>query len=358
MQAEIAMNIANALEAEFSPAEQARLESAPTDSPEAYALFLAALARGDDAPETRVDLLEQAVAIDPEFALAHADIAFALAQTTLNTINSSASRTWNDAGARATASAERALALDPNVEVAHAARAIIDQLSWRWPEARAGFARAYELNPNEPVVLWLYAWFSGFSGAAADAARLAERLGELRPNETEALAQQSVALAHAGDVDGAAATCRRALELEPDFVFCRHGLGINLARRGDVAGAMAQFELEEQLLGRNRLVAFLPDIAIAYSQIGRDDDVARLVAEVEAMGEQMDIGAGGHAAVYVAAGDREKALQWLRVAVEKAARHEPDAGFFELMSLRSNVFGHPMLDEPEFRELRAQLGVP
>jgi TolB-like protein/uncharacterized membrane protein YhdT len=142
MQAEIAMNIANALEAEFSPAEQARLESAPTDSPEAYALFLAALARGDDAPETRVDLLEQAVAIDPEFALAHADIAFALAQTTLNTINSSASRTWNDAGARATASAERALALDPNVEVAHAARAIIDQLSWRWPEARAGFARA------------------------------------------------------------------------------------------------------------------------------------------------------------------------------------------------------------------------
>ena len=40
MQADIAMNIANALAAEFSPAEQARLEAAPTNSPEAYALFL------------------------------------------------------------------------------------------------------------------------------------------------------------------------------------------------------------------------------------------------------------------------------------------------------------------------------
>ena len=75
IQADIAMNIANALQAEFSVAEQQSLERKPTSSPAAYALFLQALSGvRDSAPgaiEAAHGLLDRAIAIDPNFARAY-----------------------------------------------------------------------------------------------------------------------------------------------------------------------------------------------------------------------------------------------------------------------------------------------
>ena len=51
--------------------------------------------------------------------------------------------------------------------------------------------------------------------------------------------------------------------------------------------------------------------------------------------------------------DRAKVREWLDMAIE---RQEPDAGYYEIVNVRLNAFGHPMLEEPEFRELRAKLG--
>jgi len=70
IQADIAMNVANALRAEFSQAEQARIEAVPTDSPEAYAEYLRARAAVEY--DTAFGLLDAAIRLDPEFALAYA----------------------------------------------------------------------------------------------------------------------------------------------------------------------------------------------------------------------------------------------------------------------------------------------
>jgi alpha-L-fucosidase len=104
------------------------------------------------------------------------------------------------------------------------------------------------------------------------------------------------------------------------------------------------------------LLAFLPQLAVFYSLIGSDEDVARIVAEVEVAARQIDIGAGGWIMLYAGAGDRTKVREWLQTAVEKVQREEPDAGYFDLTGVRNNVYGVPMLDEPEFRSLRSQLG--
>lgn len=69
-----------------------------------------------------------------------------------------------------------------------------------------------------------------------------------------------------------------------------------------------------------------------------------------------DIGAGTYAVTYLAAGEREKVREWLEVAVTKIERNEPDAGTSDLFNMRSNIYRHPLLEEPEFRELRARLG--
>ena len=54
------------------------------------------------------------------------------------------------------------------------------------------------------------------------------------------------------------------------------------------------------------------------------------------------------AEAYLAIGEDEKALEWLELVAQKAARHEPDGYFFGLMSLRMNVLADPVLDRPEF----------
>jgi len=354
MQADIAMNIANSLEAEFSPAEQARLGSELTDNSEAYSLFLAA--RATRGGERSLDLLEQAIEIDPEFAAAHAAIAFALAGTTLNLIGASSTRSWSEIEARAREEAERALALDPNLDAAHGALGTLNQLSWRWDEALASYTRAYELNPNNSASVQALAWFYAFVGEFDEAQRFADRLVELEPNSPGALTSASLPYGYGGKIDEAIELCNRAIAINPADVFCQHALGMIYARLGNVADAQRQLRLVERLLGSNRFVAFLPQLAVGYSLIGFDDDVARIVAEVEELAQDTDIGAGGWLMLYVGAGDRVKALQWLRTGVEKAERGEPDPGYFDLMSSKSNAYAVPMLEEPEFRALRPRLG--
>ena len=76
IESDVAMNVANAIGAEFSLAEQASIEKIPTESPEAYSYYLRALAEWE-ASSLNWDLfLDQAIALDPGFALAYARKAY------------------------------------------------------------------------------------------------------------------------------------------------------------------------------------------------------------------------------------------------------------------------------------------
>ena len=59
--------------------------------------------------------------------------------------------------------------------------------------------------------------------------------------------------------------------------------------------------------------------------------------------------------MYLALGDSDEAYRWLDTAVEKIERHEPDAGFLNLMTIKTNP--HEIgLEEPRFRRLRDRIG--
>jgi TolB-like protein len=353
MQADIAMNIANALNVEFSSSTQQRLGRILTQSSEAYGLYLAALAaQGED----RLNLLEQAVAVDSEFAAAYARIAVMLAFSTRDSVGRSATNSWKEVGDRAIENAERALALDPELELAHLARAIIDELSWRWPQAEEGYARAYELNSSDPDVVWAYSYFSAWSGNFPRAVQLAERQLALRPSDPDAYSTLSLALGNAGDSDGAIRACESAILIQPAHLFCHFGLALVHARVGNAELAEMESRLIEQMIGRNRLPALLPTLAANYANIGLDDDVERIVAEIEGLADQTAYGPGAFAVLYVAQRNRERAREWLEVAVANVERGETDPSYFTLMNLKNNLYDVPMLEEPEFVELRQRIG--
>ena len=138
IQADIAMNIANALEAEFSLAEQESIEKIPTESPGAYRLYLAALAAPFDAEGV---LLDQAIAADPDFALAYAYKAFREHRALVGLYDVPPDEVA-ELEHLVRSNAEQALALDPTLGLAHAALAATHFVNWRGAEAEQAFQRA------------------------------------------------------------------------------------------------------------------------------------------------------------------------------------------------------------------------
>ena len=113
LQGELATQIAAALKAQLAPEEKASLETKPTDNPKAYALYLQARGREGTGKNASVDdrtteqLYAQAIALDPNFALAHARRSI---------LNSRLARR-----AEARTEAEAALRLSPSLGEAHTA---------------------------------------------------------------------------------------------------------------------------------------------------------------------------------------------------------------------------------------------
>ena len=60
--------------------------------------------------------------------------------------------------------------------------------------------------------------------------------------------------------------------------------------------------------------------------------------------------------LHLAVGNYDQALEWLRVAADKIENQELDAGYYYIVIIRANPLSDPILDQPEFAEVRSRLG--
>ncbi len=216
IQSEIAKAIANQLQAKLSPQEKARVEEIPTGNTEAYVLYLRAnqLSRNPDTLledyKAAEQLYEQAIALDPNFALAHARLASVCAATFhfYEPLKS-----WKD---KAFAEAEIALRLQPNLAEAHFALgqciywmdedydraleqfdiasnlspndsdigrliAAIKRRQGKWQEALDAFEKNQALDPQNPNVVRELVFTNTAMQRWPEAARWAERMRAMAP---------------------------------------------------------------------------------------------------------------------------------------------------------------------------------
>lgn len=156
MESELALRIAAALQTKLSPAEKAAIETLPTRDPEAYDLYLRAResvysirTRADSGVDIHraIDLLNQAVAHDANFALAYSF----LAQMHLSDFESGGEPAQLE---RARTNIETALRLAPDLGDAHLARGIYFNYGLRdYERASAEFAIARSALPNNAECL-------------------------------------------------------------------------------------------------------------------------------------------------------------------------------------------------------------
>jgi adenylate cyclase len=158
VQADIAKSVAAAVKAKLTPQEAASIESVPTRNPAAYDLYLRALVierrtdpKADDF-HAGLQSLEQAVALDPGFAAAYAQMAY------LHDALYWAGFDPTDARrARVEQNADIALRLDPKLPEAHIGKALFHYHGWRnYDAALKELEIARGLAPNNARVhFWL-----------------------------------------------------------------------------------------------------------------------------------------------------------------------------------------------------------
>jgi TolB-like protein/tetratricopeptide (TPR) repeat protein len=156
IQTDVAIRIARALRAELSVSERQNIERVPTPSANAYQLYLRGrfhwnVGQGIDFARS-VDYYNQALQLDPDFALAHAGLADAY--TLMIGIGDLAP---DEYWPRAIDAAARALELDPQLSEAWAARALIRHFyEWDFESGDRDFAQAIALSPSSATAHQLY----------------------------------------------------------------------------------------------------------------------------------------------------------------------------------------------------------
>lgn len=350
IQADIAMNVANSLEAEFSLAEQESIEKIPTASPEAYTVYLRAFSASDG--ESYRSALSQAIALDPNFAVAYAARA---AQDTFQLVGVGIGSAPDEAvelERRIFEDAERALSIDTTLGAAHAALAAVHQANWRGTEAEQAFQRAVELSPNDLDVLLLYARFKRVRGDYEEAIRLFRRVIELNPHNAQLPYQLGLTFRDAKQWDAAAAAMRESLNETPAHVGINTNLGWVEAARGNTAESVRRLQLAEQVAGSSSIAVFrLAQMARAYAFAGRPEDARRVFSQFEERAVQEGVGDSWWAHAYIAVGEYEQALERVQSAIRERVSVDQTA----LVNLAANPWGDTELEQPEFQELFSEL---
>src|SRR6478672_6777440 len=152
VEAEVAKSIADSLRTTLSPQEKARVEAKPTENADAYVIYLRARdyqTRPDNLLQdfrSAMNLFEQAIALDPTFALAHARLS-----ASLSNIYHYYMEGDYDAALRELDLAAHALPNDGDVGLYTAA---VERRRGHWTQALAAYKHAEAVDPRNSVMLY------------------------------------------------------------------------------------------------------------------------------------------------------------------------------------------------------------
>ena len=350
IQAEIVRRIVRALGADLSSAEQARIDKVSTRSLEAYKLYMQTKAIpsiiGENKPPVYYQTLDQAIALDADFALAHAFKArgYALAKRTLRPIGG----LTLDAMERAVLEhAGIALKLDPSIGLAHMALAEIHRGHQRETEARQAYNRALQLSPNNKNILNAYARFLSIIEEYDEAIQLGWHVLELDPNAAANHYLLGWTFMDAGKPTAAAEQFRLAIAIEPGFTSYLNLCSAEILL-GNETEALKALRIAEQLIDDTITTRGIARLAYAYSRLSLQNDALRVYNLLETkVANGKFIGADIRALSFLAIGEIEKAYDVLS--------KNPSEGSTPLQELKFNMLNDPVLEELRFVELRKMM---
>jgi TolB-like protein/Tfp pilus assembly protein PilF len=348
VESEIATTIAETLQAKLTGSEKTAIAKRPTSNAEAYELYLKGRffwnkRTGADL-RTAIDYFNQALGKDPSYALAYAGLG-----DSYGLLHAYGAASPADSFPQAKAAAKKALELDDTLAEAHTSLAdVLSTYDWDFAASNGEFERAIELNPNYATAHHWYGELLGVTGRFDEGIAELKRAHELDPLSVIINADVGEVYTWARQYDEAIAQLRKTIEMDPRFDYAHWHLGMALKLKGQLSEAIAEYRKAGEL---NDIPFVLALLGQAYARAGQREEAQKILARLNEQANSRFVRAYSFALMYLALGDKERAIDEMERAYRERAGEDIWA-----------VKVDPMLDDlrrhPRFQALLQKVLAP
>jgi len=348
LQDEVARAIAEEIEIRVTPQEEARLSGSPAVSPEAFRFYLQAryhsYKRTLPGFEKSIQLFQQALALDPNYASAYAGLA-----ETYGLLPFYGGASSKESFPKAKAAALKAVELDGSLAEAHAALGfVLFYGDWDWAAAERELKRAIELKPSYVTSHHWYAEYLSAMGRQDEAIAEIKRAQELDPLSPLLFAIGAEVCVLARRYDEVIEQSQKALELDSNYALAHGNLADGFLGKGMNKEAAAEYIKADQIWGMTNSSR----LALGYALTGKKAEALEILRRLRKTPGQPGLTSIMEALLCLngALCDKREVLDWLEKAYEE---HEVFAPFWNV---------HPAFDplrsHPRFQDLLRRMNFP
>jgi TolB-like protein/DNA-binding winged helix-turn-helix (wHTH) protein/Flp pilus assembly protein TadD len=348
LQDRVARAVAEQIQINLTPREQAALKSATVVNPQAYESYLKGRyfwsKRTAGGLKVALAYFNQAIEEDPNYAQAYSGLADTYA---LLGDWQYAAMTPKEAYPKAKAAALKAVKLDNALGEAHNSLAfVLDGFDWDLDAAGKEFRRAIELNPGYATAHHWYAWHLALLGQYHQAIAEMKKAESVDPLSLIINADLAELLVLAHSYDEAIEQSRKTIEMDPNFAMAHNQLAQAYLQKHMYDQAIAELQKAVQLSGDSPTC--IANLARAYSLSGKRSEAMKLLNDLKSSSTARNSHASEVAAIYASLGDKDEAMNWLEKGY--AERFNPGV-------LIRPAFD-PLRSDPRFQHLVQRVGLP
>jgi tetratricopeptide (TPR) repeat protein len=347
LQTDISREIAENLSLRLSGTQSQQFAKEGTTNPEAYEALVKGRfffnKPGQDNTNKATEHFEQAVAADPNYALAWAYLANAYGSGGGKDLDPKERRV------KRRMAAMKAVELSPNLADAHYALGQVKFSDWEWAEAEREFKLSIELNPN---LAKAYSGLQGYlvvMGRYDEAIAAAQRSVELDPVDYVAATRLSIAFHRVRRYDEAIETAKRVIEIEPNFFFAHTALADAYTAKGMYKEAIAEYQESLRLRGGNGAV-IEANIGVTYVKMGMRAKAEEILESIKSKANNFSSTPIDLALLYDALGKRDEAFAVLEQTFAERAG--------DLQYMRTNPKFDNLRPDPRFADLLRRMNLP
>ena len=287
-----------------------------------------------DSLKLATQYLQQAIQKDPSYARAYTALAdcYVVAPQVIGAPPASVVD-------KIRAAAATALTLDKTLGDAHIDLAVAAEFNFDWRDAEREFQKGLELSPGSVVGHLWYAKYLAIVGRKDEVFAQRNLAAQLDPVSPYAILSVGGSLTVAGRYEEAIRYYRSALSLEPEYGLAHQGLGLTYLAQGKVTDGIEELRLADKVMRgpvRRALLGY------AYARSGDTEKARAILNQFMASYNHQPIPALTIAQIYVGLGDKNRAFEWLRLAVQ-----ERDLN----LDLKWDPIWKPILSDPRCQQL-------
>jgi serine/threonine protein kinase/Tfp pilus assembly protein PilF len=348
IQQDVARRTARSLAMELLPSDRSVRSRAGSRVSDAHELYLRGLyywsLRTEESFRTAIQFLEKAIELDPEYALAHSELA-----SVFNSMGLYCTIPPDLARIRAKDHARKALEIDRNLAEAHTALGYALLLfDWDWNNSEIAFRTAISNNPNYIGGHHWYSFMLASLGKFDEAIQRMDVALELDPLSSLLNTHKGLIYYFARRYQDAAAQLHYAIRLYDNFALSHYFLGLTYLQMGKLEDAMQEFNEALRLSGNHPA----PCAGLGYAQgrLGRKPEALRFLAELGRLAMQRHVSPYFNSWIYLGMGDAEAAMKQLEAAYNQRC------GW--IAHLNVDPMMDPLRSDPKFLDLLRCINFP